>query len=41
MRAAWPTVMTDRLRIARELVQGLSHLHRVGIVHGDLKLENV
>jgi len=41
LRAAWPTAMSDRLRVARELVQGLSHLHHVGIVHGDLKLENV
>jgi len=41
LRAAWPLAMADRLRVARELVQGLSHLHRVGIVHGDLKLENV
>jgi len=41
LRPAWPASMADRLRVARELVQGLWHLHRVGIVHGDLKLENV
>jgi len=41
LRPAWPSTMVDRLRIARELTLGLWHLHRLGIVHGDLKLENV
>jgi serine/threonine protein kinase len=41
LRAAWPSAIGDKLRIARELSIGLFHLHRVGIVHGDLKLENV
>ena len=41
MRVAWPSTIGDKLRIARELSVGLFHLHRVGIVHGDLKLENV
>jgi len=41
MRAPWPSNTGDRLRIAREIAVGLFHLHRVGIVHGDLKLENV
>ena len=41
MRAPWPSSTGDRLRLAREVAVGLFHLHRVGIVHGDLKLENV
>ena len=43
LRAAWPgpSQLGDKLRLARELAIGLFHLHRVGIVHGDLKLENV
>ena len=41
MRLAWPLTTADKLRIARELTLGLWHLHRLGIVHGDLKLENV
>ena len=43
LRVAWPgpSQLGDKLRLARELAIGLFHLHRVGIVHGDLKLENV
>jgi len=37
LRPPWPTAMSDRLRVARELTLGLWHLHRLGIVHGDLK----
>lgn len=41
LRVAWPSAVGDKLRLARELSIGLFHLHRVGIIHGDLKLENV
>ena len=41
LRAPWPSSALDRLRIGTELAVGLSHLHEVGLVHGDLKPDNV
>jgi serine/threonine protein kinase len=35
------TVPADRMRLARDVGEGLNALHESGIVHGDLKLENV
>jgi hypothetical protein len=40
-RASWPAKMADKLRLATEAASGLYSLHALGIVHGDLKLENV
>jgi len=37
----WPSSADDRLRVCTEVVTGLWHLHHVGLVHGDLKPENV
>ena len=41
LRAPWPSSAFDRLRIGTELAVGLWHLHDVGLVHGDLKSDNV
>ena len=40
-RAPWPAKMGDKLRLAKEAASGLYSLHTLGMVHGDLKLENV
>jgi len=40
-RAAWPLKMADKLRVLKEAASGLYGLHAVGMVHGDLKPENV
>ena len=40
-RASWPSKMVDRLRVLKEAAAGLYGLHAVGMVHGDLKPENV
>ena len=39
--SAWPARMADKLRVLREAAAGLYGLHAVGMVHGDLKPENV
>ena len=33
--------MTEKLRILKEVARGLAELHSAGIVHGDVKAENV
>jgi len=33
--------MLDRLRVLKEVATGLYQLHAIGLVHGDLKLDNV
>ena len=38
---SWPSTMVDRLRVLKEIATGLYQLHATGLVHGDLKLENV
>ena len=38
---SWPTTMLDRLRVLKEIATCLYQLHATGLVHGDLKLENV
>ncbi|KAF8596761.1 kinase-like protein [Ceratobasidium sp. AG-I] len=30
-----------RLRLLKEIVEGINHIHNLGIIHGDLKVENV
>jgi hypothetical protein len=40
-RLPWPSKLRDKLRVAKEAATGLYGLHRVQIVHGDLKPENV
>ena len=40
-RTSWPSAMLERLRVLKEVATGLYQLHVVGLVHGDLKLENV
>ncbi|KDN41373.1 hypothetical protein RSAG8_07488, partial [Rhizoctonia solani AG-8 WAC10335] len=32
---------TNRLHIAIQIADGIAHLHRIGMVHGDLKAQNV
>lgn len=32
---------TDRLKISLQLVRGVSHLHKIGVVHRDIKANNV
>jgi len=39
--ASWPAAMLDRLRVLKEVATGLYQLHAIGLVHGDLKLDNV
>ena len=41
LKQPWPSSAIDRLRVCAEVAAGLAHLHRVGLVHGDLKPENV
>ena len=38
---SWPSAMLDRLRVLKEVATGLYQLHAIGLVHGDLKLDNV
>jgi serine/threonine protein kinase len=40
-RASWPLNMVDKLRVLKEAAAGLYGLHAIGMVHGDLKPENV
>ena len=41
LRAPWPTTMIDRLRVCAEAAAGIWHLHHAGLVHGDIKPQNV
>ena len=38
---SWPITMLDRLRVLKEIATGLYQIHATGLVHGDLKLENL
>ena len=40
-RAPWPQDLADKLRLLCEVAEGLWRLHGSGIVHGDVKSENV
>ena len=41
LRAPWPFSLPDKLRVLGEVALGLTLLHESGIVHGDVKSENV
>jgi serine/threonine protein kinase len=34
-------VLLDRQKVARDILQGLADIHAAGIIHGDMKLENI
>jgi serine/threonine protein kinase len=36
-----PTLLREKVRFCRAVANGLSELHRAGVVHGDLRLSNV
>ena len=36
-----PTVFKEVCRWAKEITYGLAFIHAMGVVHGDLKLENI
>ena len=40
-RAPWPQELPDKLRLLCEVAEGLWRLHGAGVVHGDIKAENV